>query len=327
MKALVIDGPDSVSMQELPKPSIPLGECLVAVHLTGICRTDLELAKGYMGFKGIPGHEFVGVVMEAPPGHEQLVGRRVVGEINAAASSEHAQQDVRHAPNRTVLGILNRPGSFAEFLCLPPANLLCAPDSVDDEEAVFAEPLAAALEVLEQLHIPPGERILVVGDGKLGLLVTQVLQLHGARVTLWGHHDRKLSLARRWNVTATQTSNGVPELAPKDRYRLVVEASGSPGGFHHALAAVQPRGTVVLKSTYAPTNLPELDAAKIVVDEITLVGSRCGRLAPALRLLDQGKIDVKCLIDHHMELAQGVDAFPLAARRGALKVLLRVATG
>lgn len=319
MKALLIEAPNTLSLTEIPEPPLPVGECRVAVKLAGICRTDLELLKGYMGFRGVPGHEFVGVVTEGP---ERLIGRRVVGEINVPCDlSKYAQAgfDPRHEPERTVLGILRRSGAFAESLTLPQQNLLTVPDSVSDEEAVFTEPLAAALEIFEQIHVPPGERVLVIGDGKLGLLIAQVFALFGHRVKLQGRHERKLALARRWGVTTRDAGEGTTE-----RFPLIVEATGSPSGFKAALERIEPRGTIVLKSTYAPDALPPFGAAKIVVDEIRLIGSRCGRFAPALRLLAQGKVDVRALIDHRKPLAQGVEAFELAAKKGALKVLVQI---
>jgi threonine dehydrogenase-like Zn-dependent dehydrogenase len=223
-----------------------------------------------------------------------------------------------------VLGIYRRPGAFAEFLDLPERNLLTVPDSVSDEEAVFTEPLAAALEIFEQLHVPPGSRMLVIGDGKLGLLVAQVCAVFGARVTLLGHHEKKLALARRWGVEAVlSTDGGRPSGSP--RVPFCVECSGTPAGLVLALAWAAPRGTLVLKSTYAPGNPPQPDWSKIVVDEITILGSRCGPFAPALRLLAQGKVDVRCLIDHRRTLDQAVEAFELAATKGTLKVLVQVA--
>ncbi|MBE7462796.1 MAG: zinc-binding dehydrogenase [Planctomycetes bacterium] len=354
--------------REVPPPALPPGECRIAVRLAGICRTDLELAKGYMGFTGIPGHEFVGTVLEGP---ENLQGRRVVGEINVPRDLRRFSTpgyDARHEPERTVLGILHRPGAFAEQLTLPPECLYAVPDSIHDEEAVFVEPLAAALQILEQIHVPPGEKALVIGDGKLGLLIAQVLARHGCRTFLHGHHEKKLALARRWGVNTNiswatiehtteeptlvdsddpedqEILRGLMELAeeeeafhdreraagrdphrihPSDKFPLVVEATGSPAGFASALAWVQPRGTIVLKSTYAPEALPALDAAKIVVDEVRIVGSRCGRFAPALRLLAQGAVDVRALIDHRVSFERVVEGFELAARKGVLKVLVQ----
>lgn len=320
MRAMMIEGPQQLRLCDVTEPPLPAGECRVAVKLTGICRTDLELLKGYMGFRGIPGHEFVGVVTQ---GSESLLGRRVVGEINVPRRLERYGQpgyDARHDPDRTVLGILQRSGAFAETLTLPPENLFPVPDSVGDEEAVFTEPLAAALEILEQIHITPGERVLVIGDGKLGLLIAQVFAVFGHRVTLHGHHEKKLALARRWGVDARESN-----VTSATTYPLIVEATGSPAGFKAALEHAAPRGTIVLKSTYAQDALPPFDAAKVVVDEIRLVGSRCGRFGPALRLLNQGKVDVRCLIDHRKPFTQGLDAFELASRKGILKVLVNLA--
>jgi threonine dehydrogenase-like Zn-dependent dehydrogenase len=323
MRALLIDGPGAIHLRDVPEPAWPPDEVRISVRLAGICNTDLELLKGYMGFTGIPGHEFVGVVTEGP---ERLKGRRVVGEINVACGNcEMCRAGLgRHCATRTVLGIYNRPGAFAERLSLPQESLLSVPDEVNDEEAVFTEPVAAALEILEQVHIPPGEKILVLGDGKLGLLVVQVLLLHGCRVHVQGRHEKKLSLARRWGATTSAVTPDEPENPSRDRYLFVVEATGSARGFRDALASVRPRGTLILKSTYAPNQLPPLDAAKVVVDEITLVGSRCGRFGPALRLLAQGKLDVRSLIDHRKPFDQAEEAFRLAEQRGVLKVLLQL---
>lgn len=323
MKALIITAPGALELQDIPVPALPPGECRVAVRLAGVCRTDLELAKGYMDFTGVPGHEFVGTVVE---GEERLRGRRVVGEINAACGtcSACAAGLQRHCPNRSVLGIYKRPGAFAETLTLPPENLIPVPDSVSDEDAVFTEPLAAALEIFEQLHIPPGARMLVIGDGKLGLLIAQVCAHHGARTTLFGRHEKKLSLARRWNVEAVVAPESTEFVPQFQRFNCVVECTGTPGALTLALNYTAPRGTLILKSTYAPSSPPQLDWAKIVVDEITVLGSRCGRFVPALRLLAGGKLDVRCLIDHRKSLDQGLEAFDLAGKKGALKVLVRV---
>jgi threonine dehydrogenase-like Zn-dependent dehydrogenase len=324
MKALWIEPSGKLAFRDVPPPPLASGECRVGLRLIGVCNTDLELAKGYMGFTGIPGHEFVGAVVDGP---ERLRGRRVVGEINAACGQCPACRAGlgRHCPERTVLGIYRRPGAFAEFLDLPEANLLNVPDNVSDEEAVFTEPLAAALEIFEQLHVPPGSRMLVIGDGKLGLLVAQVCALFGARVTLLGHHEKKLALARRWGVEAVLSRERESPSRHAERVPFCVECSGTPAGLALALAWTAPRGTLVLKSTYAPGNPPQPDWSKIVVDEITILGSRCGPFAPALRLLAQGKVDVRCLVDHRRTLDQAVEAFELAASKGTLKVLVQVA--
>jgi len=327
MRALWIEPGGKLELREVPLAPLAAGECRVAVHLTGVCRTDLELTKGYMGFAGIPGHEFAGTVME---GDERFIGRRVVGEINVGCGQCAACRSgmSRHCTERTVLGILRRPGAFAEFLDLPARNLLAVPGNVSDEEAVFTEPLAAALEIFEQLHIPPGARMLVLGDGKLGLLVSQVCGHYGARVTLLGRHEKKLALARRWGVAAEQNTEKSGACASDlGRFPYVVECTGAPAAFAQAVALTAPRGTLILKSTYTPSEAPKLDWSRIVVDEITILGSRCGPFAPALRLLAGGKLDVRCLIDHRKPLDQAVEAFELAGRKGSLKVLVQIAGG
>jgi alcohol dehydrogenase len=271
----------------------------VRVLLSGICNTDLELLRGYHGFAGIPGHEFVGVV-EAPSS-SPLFGKRVVGEINLACHrcSWCARGLERHCPKRTVLGIRGHAGAHAEWLTLPERNLHAVPDALADEEAVFTEPLAAACEVLEQVRVDEMTRAAVLGAGKLGTLVAQVLRTTGADVDLLGRDD-------------------APRRA---RYDLVVEATGSPAGMPRAISLVRPRGTIVWKSTHhAPARF---DAAPIVVDEITVVGSRCGPFAPALRLLAEKRVDVTPLLSAVRPLSDAPAALRLAARRGVKKVLLR----
>jgi 2-desacetyl-2-hydroxyethyl bacteriochlorophyllide A dehydrogenase len=324
MKALCVDAPEQIQLRDVPLPALPKGECRVAVHLAGICRTDLELVKGYMNFSGIPGHEFVGTVTE---GEDRLIGRRVVGEINAACGACPACRSGlgRHCAERSVLGIFRRPGAFAEFLTLPPQNLFTVPDNVSDEDAVFVEPLAAALEIFEQLHVPPGVRMLVIGDGKLGLLIAQVCAYFGHRVTLFGRHEKKLALARRWNIEAVMAKERDDTPASSIRFPYVIECTGTPGALTTALNHTAHRGTLILKSTYAPNDPPKLEWTKIVVEEITILGSRCGPFAPALRMLATGKIDVRSLIDHRKRMDDVVDAFALAARKGTLKVLVQVA--
>ena len=326
MKALVVDSSGALRLQSVPVPPLPPGECRVAVRMVGICRTDLELVKGYMGFEGIPGHEFTGTVVE---GSERLMGRRVVGEINAACGhcAACARGMSRHCAERTVLGIYKRPGAFAETLTLPAENLIPIPDHISDEEAVFVEPLAAALEIFEQLHVPPGARMLVIGDGKLGLLIAQVCAHAGARVTLFGRHEKKLALSRRWGVEAVEHRDfDRAALTFAQRFPFVAECTGTPSALADAVAFTAPRGTLILKSTYAPTHPPQIDWAKLVIDEITVMGSRCGPFAPAVRLLAQGKIDVRALIDHRKTLEQGVEAFELAGKQGVLKVVVSVNT-
>ena len=318
MKALVIDAPNSIALRDIAEPPLD-GECRVAVRMAGICRTDLELARGYMNYTGVPGHEFVGVVREGP---DNLSGRRVVGELNAACGrcKQCAAGLGRHCPNRTVLGIFKRPGAFAETLRLPAANLIPVPDSIGDEDAVFTEPLAAALEIFEQIHVPPGARMLVIGDGKLGLLIAQVCSHFGARVTLHGRHEKKLALARRWNIEAEIAQSR----DDRERFPFVIESTGTPAALAEALDWTAPRGTLILKSTYANRLVqPAIDWARVVVDEISIVGSRCGQFAPALRLLVQSKIDVRSMIDHRVSFGNAIEGFKLAERKGTLKVLMQ----
>jgi threonine dehydrogenase-like Zn-dependent dehydrogenase len=307
-------------LADVPAPSRE-GEALVRVRLAGVCNTDLEIVRGYAGFRGTPGHEFVGTV-ESAPGAPQLEGRRVVGEINAGCGACEVCRagDPRHCPARTVLGIHGRDGAFAEYLQLPSANLLPVPDELTDERAVFAEPLAAAVGITERVRVEPEARVAVVGDGKLGLLCAQALKvMTGARVTLVGRHASKLDIARRRDIE-TFKAEELP--ATFDRaFDLTVEASGSPRGFEAALRLLRPRGTLVLKSTFHGAT--ELNAAPVVVDEISIVGSRCGRFAPALELLSRGAVDVDGLVHEEFPLAEGVRAFERAAEPGVLKVLLR----
>jgi len=306
-----------LSVEEIGKPSVA-GEALVRVVLSGICNTDLEIARGYAGFNGTIGHEFVGVVEDSPDG--ALRGRRVVGEINAGCGKCDLCRtgDSRHCASRTVLGIHGRDGAHAEFLQLPAINLLPVPDSVPDEHAVFTEPLAAACGILDRIGIVGEDRVAVIGDGKLGLLCAQVLVLTGASVLLVGKHSSKLRIAERRGI-ATAT----PAVAAKHtrQFDIVVEASGAAPGFALALELLRPKGQLVLKSTFHGKT--EMDAARIVVDEIAIVGSRCGRFGPALDLLKRRAIDVDSLISEEYPLANGVHAMRRAGTRGVLKVLLR----
>ncbi|HVF42891.1 MAG TPA: alcohol dehydrogenase catalytic domain-containing protein [Pyrinomonadaceae bacterium] len=319
MKALRFDE-EGLRVAEVAAPS-RTGEALVRVTLAGVCNTDLEIARGYAGFRGTPGHEFVGVA-ESAPGAPELVGRRVVGEINAGcgACGLCATGDPRHCPRRTVLGIVGRDGAFAEFLQLPAANLLPVPDEVPDERAVFTEPLAAACGITERVSVRAGERVAVIGDGKLGLLCAQALKvMTGAGVTLVGRHPSKLDIARRRGVETMTT--GELSSSHARAFDVTVEASGSSGGFETALRLLRPRGTLVLKSTFHGTT--ELNAAPVVVDEISIVGSRCGRFAPALELLTRDRVEVDALIHEEFPLSEGARAFERAAAPGVLKVLIR----
>ncbi len=271
-------------------PVRPEGFALVRLLQAGICNTDLELQKGYYGFTGIPGHEFVGEVVEADD--RSWIGQRVVGEINFACG--HCPMCLRgwgrHCPNRTVLGIVNQPGAFQEFFTIPEQNLYSVPQQIPTEHAVFTEPLAAACEILEQVSIPPGDSVAVLGDGKLGLLIAQVLQAHGAKVHQFGRHPEKLAISARAGVHTELVRTAMPEA----EFAWVVEATGSPQGLATAISMTVPRGTVILKSTVHGT--VSLDTAPVIVNEITLVGSRCGRFEPALALLAQQRVNVADLI-------------------------------
>lgn len=294
-------------------------EALVRVTLSGICNTDVEIVRGYAGFQGTIGHEFVGIVEDAPNA-KHLIGKRVVGEINAGCGVCELCKtgDSRHCPNRTVLGIVGRDGAHAEFLQLPAVNLLEVPDEVSDEQAVFAEPLAAAYGITETVSITSENKVAVIGDGKLGLLCAQSLALTGALVTLIGKHDEKLRIAANRNIETIK----LDEAAKRFRsYDVVVEASGSESGFALALDLLIPRGTLVLKSTFQGE--PKVAMWRIVVDEIKIVGSRCGRFAPALELLKNKSVDVESMIDNEFTLSGGVNAMERAQEKGVLKVLLK----
>ncbi|HID89131.1 MAG TPA: alcohol dehydrogenase [Anaerolineales bacterium] len=321
MRALVYDGERLRLREDYPPPVLPPSEALVRVHLAGICNTDLEIVRGYMGFRGVLGHEFVGTVVECADKAEgrSLLGRRVVGEINAYCGECPTCRagNPTHCPNRTTLGIWGRDGAFAEYLTLPIHNLHPLPGGLPDEVAVFTEPLAAALEILEQVHVRPTDRVVVLGDGKLGLLVAQVIGLLGCDLTVVGRHPEKLAiLARRSipTVLADETDGLVAD--------IVVECTGRSEGFATARRLLRPRGVLVLKSTYH--GRVEADMTSLVVDEISLVGSRCGPFPPALRLLHQGLVDVRPLISATYPLSQGEEAFARAAESGTLKVLLRI---
>lgn len=319
MKALLYD--DKLQYDpDYPEPLTP-GEANLRVTTAGICNTDLEITKGYMGFSGVLGHEFVGVVESAPD--PDLVGKRVVGEINCGRCGRclHCRRGLFiHCAHRTVLGIQNRDGAFAETTTLPVENLHVVPDRVPDEAAVFTEPLAAALQIREQIRVRPDSHAIVIGDGKLGLLIAQVMALAGTRTTLVGHHQKNLDLADSWGVATCLTrGDEMPEIEKAD---TVVEVTGSAGGLANAIALTNPRGTLVLKSTVAGETTANL--APVVIDEIAIVGSRCGPFAPALRLLERGAIDTKSLIDKEFPLEKGLAAFKKAAGKGTKKVLLRV---
>jgi threonine dehydrogenase-like Zn-dependent dehydrogenase len=316
MRALWLEKRTLRLRDDAPAPAPPAGEALIRVLRAGICNTDLELVRGYYPFSGIPGHEFVGRV-EAAPGNEAWVERRVVGEINAVCGRCETCRAGRHShcENRTVLGIKDRNGAFAEKLTLPVENLHAVPDGVDDDVAVFTEPTAAALELQGQVRIAPGDRVVVVGDGKLGNIIAQTLALTGCDLFVVGRHAAKLALLEARGIRVGLAS----DIASR-RADVVVECTGNAEGLTLAREAVRPRGTIVLKSTYS--GAVTVDLAPVVVDEVTLVGSRCGPFAPALELLASGGINVRPLIHAHYALADGLAAFDHAVRPGVLKVLV-----
>lgn len=314
MRALYFDG--QLQMRDLPRPEPGPGEALVRVRLAGICRTDLEVLKGYHGFRGIPGHEFVGVV-EGPPS-SPFLGQRVVGEINIGGCGECDHcfwVSKRHCQHRRVLGLLGKDGAFAEYLTLPESNLHLVPEELPDEAAVFTEPLAAALaaeELLEGLIPAP---ILVIGDGPLGLLISFVFGLQGFPTILVGHHPEHLQLAAAYGVETFLEAE-----LPAREFGVVVEASGSPSGLELALARVHPQGLVIVKSIYA--GKAPLSLTDLVVKEVKLVGSRCGPFGRALAFLTKGGLDPRPLIAGIFPFSEALTAISRAQGRGTLKILL-----
>lgn len=310
-----------IRVEDAPMPQRPEGYALLRLRYGGICSTDLHLQRGYYGFAGRPGHEFVADVVECDSA--QWKGKRVVGEINLACNRcDWCSRGLgRHCPNRTVLGIVRHPGAFAEYLTLPESNLLEVPEEVSDEEAVFTEPVAAACEILEQVRIPAGTNVAVLGDGKLGLLIAQVLQLHGARVRLFGRHRHKMALVEPLGITFESAGQSGADPIPPAAYDVVVDATGSSAGMQQAVAMTRPRGTLILKSTVH--DKVTIDTAPIIVNEITLVGSRCGQFAPALDLIRHRRLILKPLVDGRFPLADATAAFQRAAGKGVLKVLLK----
>jgi threonine dehydrogenase-like Zn-dependent dehydrogenase len=322
MRALIINNGLRLE-KNYPTPTPPQGEALIRVLQAGVCNTDLELVRGYMNFTGVPGHEFVGVVEQAAE-REELIGRRVAGEINAACGVCETCRAKRptHCPNRTTLGIDRRAGTFADYVLLPFENLHPLPDSVSDDQAVFVEPLAAACEILEQVKIQPTDRVAVIGDGKLGLLCAQVVALTGCHLIAVGRHAEKLQILQQRGIA---TTTDLTTIAPASR-DIVVEATGTPSGFAAARQLVRPRGTIVLKSTYQGKAL-SVNLTMIVVDEITLIGSRCGPFAPAIQLLANKQIDVESMIQARFLLDDGVAGFERAAQKGMLKVVVSMNNG
>jgi alcohol dehydrogenase len=317
MKALYFDG--QLALRDVPVPRRGPGEALIKVTLAGICGTDREILKGYSAYHGIPGHEFVGRVVES--GDPRWVGQRVVGEINLACGHcTWCEKGLgRHCPQRSVLGIVNRPGVFAEYVTLPVENLHRVPEEISDPDATFTEPVAAACEILEQMTVARGTPVAIIGDGRLALLAAQVLKHAGAQVTLEGKHAWKMDLARAWGVRVVSRDDKVLSAGS---FPVIVEATGSPQGLAEALRLVMPRGTVVMKSTFH--GAASFDTAKLVVDEVTLLGSRCGIFPPALELLRHGHVTVHHLITKTFRLEQGLEAFAYLEQTSALKVLLAI---
>ena len=330
MKALKFDG--ALKLVEDEQIRKREGEALVQVICAGICNTDLEIVKGYAGFHGILGHEFVGRVVESDDA--KFAGRRVVGEINVGCNecSLCLAGDSRHCGRRTVLGIKDRDGAFAEFISLPVRNLVPVPDLLPDETAVFTEPLAAACQVLEQVDINSSSSVAVIGDGKLAQMIIRVVAQLGCSPTVIGKHEHKLELARAagargFQITssADDVSNLIADLKAQgliDKHDIVIEASGSPRGLPLALELVRPRGVIVLKSTHHAETA--LALAQVVVNEVAIVGSRCGRLSPAIELLANGKVDISPLLSARFPLEEGLTAFKKAAEPDSMKVLLKI---
>lgn len=314
VKALHFDGKNLKCMEDYPKPQT--GEALVKVSMAGICGTDLEILQGYMSYEGVLGHEFVGVVVESQ--NKDIVGKRVVGEINVGCencdSCKKGMQ--RHCPNRSVLGILNRDGAFAEYLTLPERNLHVLPDSVTDEQAIFVEPIAAAFEIKEQISLNPGWHVAIVGDGRLSQLIVSVLKTSCSDITCFGKHQKKLDRLAKLGI---KTKIGI-QSNDKFSFDLVVEATGSNSGFLDSMNLVKPKGIVILKSTIASKE--NLDLTPAVVNEITLVGSRCGPFRPAIDALATGIISVEGLIDSKYPLENFKEAIDHAKNSNILKVVL-----
>jgi len=348
MRALVYEGANLAFDGNYPHPTATRGEALIRVVLAGICNTDLEILRGYMGFHGVLGHEFVGIVEEVysdAARDRALIGKRVVGEINAAChrpDCSYCQKEMfTHCPNRTTLGIDRRDGIFADYTRLPLENLHVVPDNVSDEEAVFTEPLAANFEILEQVHLRPTTRVVILGDGKMGQLAAQVLTLTGCDLTMVGKHPEKLALATQRGIATYQvkdveqagtpgvtgtakatTTSEAKSIITERRIDVVIECTGSSQGLALAMAMVKPRGTIVLKSTVADRST--LSLAPLVIDEIRVQGSRCGPFAPALRALSNKLVNVQSLINATYTLDEGMKAFKHAGERGVLKILVRM---
>jgi threonine dehydrogenase-like Zn-dependent dehydrogenase len=319
MRALFVDlDPGPLVRDDYPDPRPPAGESLIRVRMAGICGTDLELARGYMAFRGIPGHEFVGEVVDSVGSAARASTKRVVGEINAACG--HCDLCLanlgRHCPNRTVLGILGRDGAFAEYLTLPDSNLVELPDSIPDEIGVFVEPIAAVYEIFEQIHLGRNEEILILGDGRLGAIMGLVLWAEGYDPVIGGHHAEKLDLLAALSLKTELEQHLRPG------FDSVIDCTGDPNGLRRAMELTRPRGRIILKSTAA--NPADVNLAPIVINEISIIGSRCGRFAPAVEALASGKVDPRPLISSMYPLADALTALEAASDPQNLKVLLKM---
>jgi len=316
MPALTLEN-GKLELQERPVPQPGRGEALIRVLCAGVCNTDLELARGYMNFSGTLGHEFVGVVENSPSEH--WIGKRVVGEINCPCHEcRYCQLEMpHHCERRSVLGILNRNGAFAQYLILPEDNLHQVPRGMADEVALFCEPVAAAYRITEQININPDDRIIILGDGKLGQLIAQVLFLYSKKVVCVGKHAWKLKLLNNLGIDTALVGD-----MPAPGADIVVDATGSAEGFHTALSLVRPEGTLVLKSTVADKS--QLDLSALVINEVRVIGSRCGPFRPALEALAMGNVEVRPMITEHYNIKDAVVAMEHAGFANAMKVLIEM---
>lgn len=322
MKAVVFNDKEGLVLKtDYPKPIPQKGEALIKVSMAGICNTDAEIIKGYMGYSGVLGHEFVGIVEEVNGADQSWVGKRVVAEISYGCDSPEcpwcAVKNYRHCPDRHTIGIWRKDGCFAEYTTLPTNILFEVPENVIDEQAVFVEPLAAACEITEQLHIEPTHKVVVLGDGKLGLTTALTLNAQNLDVTLVGKHQNKLDIAKAQGVQTML----LEDLKVSNNFDVVVEATGSVSGFETSLNLVKPRGVLVLKSTIATGK--ELNLAPIVINEITVLGSRCGQFGPALRLLKNNRIDFKPFISKIYSINDAIEGFEANKAKNSIKIILK----
>ena len=321
MKAVVFDE-ELKLVKDYKKPELKKGEVLIKTRMSGICNTDLEITKGYMGYKGVLGHEFVGDVVEVYDDcNKNWIGKRVVGEINCGCNNDSwcAKGLARHCPNRQTLGIWQKDGCFSEYFTLPVENILEVPQNLSDEEATFVEPVAAAMEITEQLHIKPKDKVALLGDGKLGLCIALVLNALNVDLVHIGKHENKLEISRKAGVKTKLLKD--LEDSDNKSFDIVIEATGSTGGFETSLALTKPRGVLVLKSTIAAKE--GLNLAPVVIDEITVLGSRCGQFEPALRLMGAKKLDIKPLISEVYPIDKALEAFEKNKQKDILKILLK----